>query len=199
MSDLTPAMDVAIGADRALLFVAVEINLPGYDLRLLDGAGEVPLFGHVFRGRDPLYGTLASGESIRDGLGDQAPAVKLTLLPPTSTAAATLASAAMQGSRVRIWLGVLNALTGLPVPDPTVLFDGEIDVPTMKWSMRGREVEYRVASVFERFFELEEGIRLSDSHHQAIWPGELGLGFVTGVADQVFWGMERPTSVRVTK
>lgn len=199
MSDLTPAMEAALAAPRALMFGALEINFPGYDLRLLDGSAEIVLFGETFCGRDPQFGTLASIDTIKDGIGDQAPAKKITLLPPTGAAAATLAAATMQGSRVRAWLGVLDAQSGQPIPDPITLFDGEIDVPVMKWSTRGREVEYRVVSVFERFFELEEGIRLSDSHHQAVWPGELGLEFVTGVAEQVFWGMDRPNSVTVKK
>ena len=190
MSELSAEMDVAIAADRALVFGAIEINFPGYDLRLLDGAGEVPLFSSVFVGRDATYGTIGSIEPLKDGVGDQAPVVKLTLLPPSDTATATLAAATMQGSRVRMWVGVLNPATGLPVPDPYLVFDGEIDVPTLKWSQGGREIEYRIVSVFERFFELEEGIRLSDSWQQDHWPGELGLAFVTGVAEQVPWGTE---------
>jgi len=190
VTELTPEMDAAIAADRALVFGAVEINFPGQDVQLLDGSAEVPMFSSVFRGKDPDFGTIGSVDPIKDGTGDQAPAVKLTLLPPDETATATLGSAAMQGSRVRMWLGVLDPVTGLPVPDPYVLFDGEIDVPTLKWTMRGREVEYRVGSVFEGFFELEEGIRLSDSWHQDVWEGELGLSFVTGVAEPVPWGTE---------
>lgn len=190
MSELTTELEAAIAADRALIFGAVEINFPDDDLRLLDGSAEVPLFGETFRGRDPTFGTIAAIEPLKDGGGEQAPVVKLTLLPPSDAAAATLASASMQGSRVRMWMGVLDRATGLPVPDPYLAFDGEIDVPTIKWTMRGREVEYRIVSVFERFFELEEGIRLSDAWHQDVWPGELGLAFVTGVAEQVPWGME---------
>ena len=64
--DLSPAMEAALAADAVRFFIAVEMNLPGYDLRLLDGdldRGEVlvdervldqvghDLFaGHVLRG-----------------------------------------------------------------------------------------------------------------------------------------------------
>jgi hypothetical protein len=195
MSDLTAGMETAIAADRALLFGALEINFPAYDLRLLDGSAEIVMDGNKFTGRDDTFGTIGAIKLPKDGVGDQAPTISLTLLPPTSTAAASLGSAAMQGSRVRIWLGVLDRTTGIPVPDPLLLFDGEIDVPTLKWSVRRREVEYRVVSVFDKFFDLEEGIRLSDSSHQTYFPGELGLAFVTGVAEPVFWGMDRPSAV----
>ena len=95
-------------------------------------------------------------------------------------------------------MGVVDMLTGLVVPDPMVLFDGEIDVPTLRWRQRGREVEYRVVSVFEKFFDQEEGIRLSDSHHQSLWPGELGLSYVTGVTEQVYWGADAPAPTVTT-
>lgn len=190
MGEMTPALAAAIAADRALLFGAIEINFPGYDLRLVDGSAELMMGGEKFVGRDPTFGTISSIDSLTDGAGDQAPRVSLSLLPPSDTAAASLASAPMQRSRVRFWLGVLDMPTGIVVPDPLLLFDGELDVATMKWGMRTREVEYRIVSVFERFFDLEEGIRLSDSWHQSVWPGELGLSFVTGVTENVPWGTD---------
>lgn len=198
MGEMTPAMAAAIAAERPLLFGAVEINFPGYDLRLLDGSAEVEFGGNTFRGKDAVYGVLAAVKELSDGTGDQAPALTITQLPPSDSAATSLASADMQGSRVRLWLGVLDMLTGLVVPDPLLLFDGEVDVPTLKWMLHGREVEYRCTSVFEKFFDNEEGIRLSDSHHQSVWPGELGLGFVTGVASSVFWGVASPTPTVTT-
>lgn len=198
MGEMTPALQSALRSERPLIFGALEINLPGYDLRLLDGSGEIMIAGNKFVGRDPTFGTIASVKSISDGNSDQAPTMAIALLPPSNTARTTLASSAMQGSRVRIWMGVVDMASGQVVPDPMVLFDGEIDVPTMNWAMRRREVEYRVVSVFEKFFDLEEGIRLSDSHHQAVWPGEKGLEYVTGVTESVFWGQETPQSSMVS-
>lgn len=192
MTEMTSGLEAALQQPRALVFGALEINFPGHDLRLLDGSGELVIDGHTFAGRDPTFGTIASCKPVTDGNPDQAPTLTIGLLPPSATAAASLASAAMQGSRVRLWMGVVDMITGLVVPDPMVLFDGEIDVPTLRWRERSREVEYRVVSVFEKFFDQEEGIRLSDSHHQALWPGELGLNFVTGVTQSVYWGAQAP-------
>lgn len=194
MTELTPGLEAALQQPRALLFGALEINFPDHDLRLLDGSGELVIGGNTFVGRDPTFGTIASCKPVTDGNADQAPTLTVSLLPPSGTAAATLASAAMQGSRVRLYMGAVDMMTGLVVPDPKVLFDGEIDVPTLRWRTRAREVEYRVVSVFEKFFDQEEGIRLSDSHHQALWPGELGLAFVTGVTQPVYWGAQPPVS-----
>ncbi len=46
----------------------------------------------------------------------------------------------------------------------------------------------------ERLFQIEEGRRLSDAFHQKVWPGELGLGFVTDVETWVPWGQALDTS-----
>jgi hypothetical protein len=196
MSELTPQMQAALGQVRARVFGAVQVDLPNYTLRLIDGAGA---FANApwssFVARDDTFGVLHSVDAISDGTGDQAPAVRLTLLPGTSAAAASLASAEMQGSRVRFWLGVVDAATGIVVPDPYLLFDGELDVPTLKWGQNSRSLEWTVVSVFAKFFDLEEGARLADSYHQSIWPGETGFIGVTGVDEQIYWGMDTPSGV----
>lgn len=196
MSELTPQMRTAFDRVRARVFGAVQVDLPDYTLKLIDGAGA---FANApwnsFAARDARFGVLHSVDAISDGTGDQAPAVRLTLLPASSAAAAELASAAMQGARVRFWLGVVEAETGIVVPDPYLLFDGEVDVPTLKWGQNARSLEWTVVSVFARFFDLEEGARLADSYHQSIWPGETGFVGVTGVDEQLYWGMDSPSGV----
>ncbi len=195
MAELTLAMQTALAAPVVRIFGAVEINLPGYDLRLIDGPAAFKAAPwNAFRGRDPVYGTLTAIDSLTDGIGDEAPKVSITLTPASGVAAGQLSAASLQGSPTRMWLGVVDVATGMVVPDPYLLFDGVLDVPTLNWG-RTRTVDYEIASVFERFFDLEEGIRLSDSWHQSVWPGELGLAFVTGVAETVPWGTDNLGSV----
>jgi hypothetical protein len=50
MSALTAAMDTALAADRVILFGAVQIDLPSYTLRLLDGMSELTFNGGTFVG-----------------------------------------------------------------------------------------------------------------------------------------------------
>lgn len=192
MSALASGMDAALAADRATIFGAVEIVLPGKTIRLLDGAGAVSFGGSVFTGDDPIYGVLGAITDLTDGTGDEVPAISLTLLPPNDTAAATLAAATMQGAAVKLWLGVLDPATGLVVPDPYLAFLGEVDVPTIKSGSSGREVDYEIVSVMERLFEDDEGTRLADGFHQSIWPGETGLAAVTGIEQPVYWGVDPP-------
>ena len=122
----------------------------------------------------------------------------LTLLPPTTTAAAALARADVQGSSVMLWLGLLNPLTGLLVDDPELVFLGEIDVPTLRVGKGTRAIDYAVVSFEDRTFDDDEGFRLNDGFHQTVWPGEQGLVFLPYVGDQMPWGSDAPRPVNVT-
>lgn len=195
MSQFTPAVDAALAAPVATIFGALQIELPDYTLRLL--SGPAALKGapwSSFVGRDPTFGIWAAVADIRDGGGDEAPRISITLFPASDAAAATLAAPNMQGSKVSIWLGVVNPLTGEPIPDPALIFLGSLDVPRLVSGTGSRQLEYEVASVFEWMFDEEEGRRLADTFHQSIWPGELGFAFVTGVVDQVYWGRQAPVT-----
>lgn len=192
MTQMTPQLDAALAGFAPTIFGAVEILLPGYALRLIDGAGQVSFGGNTFLGRDTTFGVIDSVDVIADGTGDEAPQVTLTLLPASDAAAASLAAASMQGSEVQIFLGALDPATGLVIPDPMLVFLGILDVPTLKASASSRTLEYTIASVFENFFSDDEGARLSDTFHQSVWPGELGLSYVTGVDETVVWGADTP-------
>lgn len=193
MSALTPAMDTALAADNPIIFGALQIDLPGYALCLLDGAGQLAFNSQTFVGRDSTFGVLSAIDSLDDGFGDTAPAISITLLPSTDAAAATLADAAMQGSRVRLWIGAVTRATGAVIADPLLLFDGELDQPVLTLGQGKRVLEYECVSSMERLFDGDEGFRLSDANHQRIWPGETGLANMTGLTRKVYWGVAGPT------
>jgi hypothetical protein len=197
MSQFTPAMADAMGARSVLMFCAVEIALPSYNLRLLSGPGEVSFAGRTFRGKDETYGVLGGVEEIADSEDGEAPEITITILPPTMTSAALLASPAAQFSAVTIWVGALDLVTGSVIPDPLVVFAGEVDVPTLTGDENSRALQYSVTSVFELLFEVDEGANLNNSFHQSVWPGELGLEYVTEVQRQLPWGAETPRPAAV--
>jgi uncharacterized membrane protein YgcG len=188
MSDLTPQMQVALGADTSTIFLCGELNLPDYDLRLLEASGEVTFGGVTFKGYDEKYGVIDSVDAPSDGFGDQAPQLSFTINPPDATAVAELSNPTMQGSRIRIWLGAIDPDTKGVVADPLLLFDGELDVPSLAIDKSTREVTYDCVSAFEILFENEEGSRLSDSNQQEFWPGDTGLSDVTGIVKTILWG-----------
>lgn len=192
MGQLTPALASALAEVRPLLFGAVEINLPDYDLLLLDGSAEIMVGDRKFVGKDDIFGTIESISKIKDGGGESAPVLTLTLLPASDGALATLANAQMQGSPVLLRMGVVNRITGLVVPDPYLLFSGELDVPTIKWGQNSQRLEYKIISVFDRFFQVEEGRRLASSFHRWVWPDETGMDDVTDVELPQPWGEDMP-------
>lgn len=189
MTNLTPALDAALRGLSPLVFGAISFELPEYTLNLLDGAGVLTFGGKTYVGEDATYGVLSDVDELSDGTGDSAPAFQVTLLPNGEAAAASLASPTMQGSRVTVWVGVVNPATGQPIPDPHLIFLGELDVPTLASEEHGRRLDYEVVSVFERLFEGDESARLSPGHHRSIFPNEAGLDFVTGVDQPVYWGV----------
>ena len=71
MTSLTTALDNELKTFAPTIFGAVEILLPGYTLRLLDGAGAVTFDGRTFVGRDATFGVLAAASTLSDGSGDE--------------------------------------------------------------------------------------------------------------------------------
>jgi hypothetical protein len=193
---LDPALQSALSKPSVLLFGAIKIELPGYTLRLLDGAGSLVVNGETYVGLDETFGSLAGMSELSEELGDGAPEVTVTLNPPGLSAAAVLAHPGMQGGRAQIIVGAADPVSGVSIGTPEVLFLGEIDVPTINLDPNGaRTVEFTIVSVFERLFEVEEGQRASNGWHQSICPGELGLEFMTGTDVNLYWGVKAPSGI----
>lgn len=187
---LTPQMSAALAAADLTLFGCLKIELPAYTIRLLDGSAELLINGEPYVGCDPSFGTVALGENFSDGDPSQAPHLNLTFYPPDDASAVTLSSPAYQGSAVTLMVGLVDAGTGLVVPDPVVLFAGELDTTTLTISRGQRAVAVEVVSALERCFEQDEGARLNDGFHKSIYPGEQGLEFVTVDPTNLPWGAE---------
>jgi hypothetical protein len=180
------------GGKNTFLFVAVEVDLGNGFLRLLDGASEVTFSGRTFTGLDPTFGTLASLDAVTDGFGDTAPSLRLGINPASPSASAILCAPDMQTRSVLIWLGAFDTATGTVVPDPLLIFNGEVDQGILRVGMGTRALTLECVSVWERLFEDREGVRLTNAYHQTVWPGELGLEFVTAVTRSLPWGSDLP-------
>jgi hypothetical protein len=199
MSQLSPAMAAALAESRVLLFGAVRIALPNYTIRLLDGSGALPIGNEIYQGRDATYGVLDTIEGIEESLGAEAPTLSIGLIPASDAALAALVDPSVQGAEVQVMVGVVNLSTGQPVGIPYQVFVGELDVPTITWGENDLRLEYRVISVAERFFQIEEGRRLSSAFHQSVWPGEKGLDYCTDVEITLPWGQAVDNSVIYTR
>lgn len=194
---ISTQMVVAASQDAYVGFTAVRITLATATICLLDGSGVVAFAGSTFVGEDPVYGVLAGVEEIDDGGEDDAPRARVRLNPPNLAAMSALAAAGNQGAPVEIWEGFVDQATGLAVETPDLAFEGFYDQPI--WSPGSLEIEIDCGSVFELFFENDEGARLTDSNHQATCPGELGFQYVIeNMRRKLPWSVAdapRPTSI----
>lgn len=190
---LTPSMLAALGQSHVRMTGLIKIDLPGHVIRLCDG-GFVDWDGERYNCIDDTFGTIDSIDALEDGIGDEAPGGRLTFFPATTAAVVDLSSPEYQGSRIRIWLAVLDPVSGAVIPDPDLLFDGELDITVFNEGLGERSLDMEFVSAAERLFEVQEGARLSDAFHQEIWPGERGLANVTGITKKVYWGGEAPQS-----
>lgn len=191
---LTPQMSAALRAGKSPLAPLVEVALPGYTMRHLVGSGEVMFDVNKFVGMDPIFGVLVAAGNLKDGIADEAPDWALTFAPPSEASVDELTAATAQGGEVSGWLGVIDRLTGLLLPDPIQLFAGELDVARVRVGKGTLTAEWRCTSALEAFHDQEVGARLSDSWHRAVWPDETGLANMTGIERTSFWGVSSPPS-----
>lgn len=168
------------------------IDLPGsVTLRLTDG-GAVRWGADTFTGRDATFGAIDSIDALAEGVGEEVPALELVLLPPTTTAAATLCAPAQQNSPATFWLAEIDRDTAEVTGTPEVLFSGFIDQSTLTVGRDRRQLSVSVVSMLERLLALNIGNSLSPTFHKSVWSGETGHDNATGLGRAVAWGVEAP-------
>jgi hypothetical protein len=168
-----------------------KITLPGRTLLLCDG-GMVRWGGETYFSEDVEFGTIGAFGLQPDGLGGLAPGGQLTFIPASGAAAAALANPAFQNSRMQFWLAEMVRQTGFVVGSPVSLFDGLLKTATIRSARGTRRVEIPFVSRADRLFRNNQGNVCSDSFHQSVWPGELGLVNATGVPTTRAFGIEGP-------
>lgn len=161
---------------------------PGGDVRLCDG-GTLVFDSERYATTDLTFGALAGFETISEGVGDEAPAGMLTFAPNPAAAPEDVNGPALQGSRIRMWIGEIDRDTGLLVGDPDLQLDSLVDVTRLKLARGKRALEVEIVSRAERLFLLMEGNVLSGEFHRRIYPSETGLDNALGVPTVVAWGV----------
>lgn len=182
-------LETALEAPRPLCFYAAKFVFPAATVRLLSGEATIEIDGETYTGGDETYGVMADLEPLEDGGGVEAPSVRIVLQPPSPSVWTTLRDPAVQGSAVTLFEGVLDPTTGVVVAAPEPIFIGEFDTVQATFERGALSLLLDVVTVFDRFFEEEEGARLCDPWHQTYWPGEKGLDQVTGISKRLPWGV----------
>jgi hypothetical protein len=182
---------MALNSSVLLLAGLVEMQLPSRTVRICDG-GFVQWGANLFTSSDSAFGTIESVEAISEGLGDEAPGARLTLLPVSTADAAALFQSNAQGKPIKFWLAEVNRATGAVVGTPELLFWGMIDSMGIYLAKSSRRVEVEFVAASERLFMIREGNVLTSRFHQDAFPGELGFDHCTGNGIQVPWGTVGP-------
>lgn len=171
----------------------VKLEFPDGDVRLCDGAF-FTFNAELYKEADATFGSIGSVEALSEGVGDEVPALQMTLLPPGSSEPADLQQVGMQRSRVRFWIGEYIVATGAISGTPDLMFDGQLDQSSLEVDATERRLAVSVVSTAERLFERNSGNSLNPVFHKAIWPGELGHDNATGLGIPVAWGTTSPSA-----
>lgn len=177
--------------DIVTLSGLIKIELPEATLLICDGAF-VKWASDTFFSSDANFGSIGAIEPLSEGVGDSAPALRLTFLPVDTAAAADLSQPSWQGSRVRMWIGEVSLTTNQVVGTPELMFDGQTDSTELVIGRGKRELVMDIVSAAERLFVIDEANTLSDRFHQSLYPGERGEENATGVGVGVAWGTAGP-------
>lgn len=167
----------------------VKIELPTNTVRLCDG-GFIVFDGETYTSVDPTFGTIASLAALTEGVGEEIPALELSLNPAASSAPADLSQPGFQRAAVRLWIGEYDVGAGTLVGDPDLLFYGQIDQSVLRVGRSVRDLAMTIVSTLERLFMRNEGNSLSSAFHKSVWPGETGHDNATGLTVPVAWGVE---------
>lgn len=165
---------------RAIL---VRLDLPGQTYFLTDG-GFVIWGGDTYYGRHPTLGIFSSVSGLTSGIANQTTRVDIRVLPKSIAALSILNGATIQGCRVRVWRGAIDFQTGLIIGEPTLRFDGTIDLPRLQIGMEwGCTLECGTQAA--RQLEPNADWRQNHAFHVLRWSDEMGLIKVSGVVKAV--------------
>ena len=182
---------MALGDDVIWLAGLIEMQLPTGTIRVSDCAA-VKWGSTLYDGVDAAFGSIATLAETEEGIADELPAWQMTFHPPADADAVTIANPAFQGARVICNLAEINPATGLVTGTPDLVFDGIIDVPTLRMGKNSRAVDFSVVGRTDKLFLLREGNTLSSAFHKSVWPGENGFENATGIELAVAWGVKSP-------
>ena len=177
-------------APRLMLVGLAEFMLPTRPVRLCDG-GFVYFEGHKFTSIDEDFGAIQSVENIALGVGDKAPAFRLTFAPKSTAAAADLSRPSFQGAKIRFWKARVDEATGA-VMQSRLLAVALLDQTRLRVGKGSRTLVMDCVSENDRLFSRNRGNCLSPRFHKSIWPDELGLDNATGAIVTDAWGVEAP-------
>lgn len=144
---------------------------------LWSGIGEIDFDGKTWVG----VGNLAGIEQVKETSQIEATGVRVFLSGIDATLRSLVLDEVRQGDIGTIYIGFIDD-TGAVVADPTVAFEGYLDVPTI--SDNGADI--RITIQYEnrlRDLERVREFRYTNESQQVLHPGDRGFEYVAGLQD----------------
>lgn len=191
--NLTAALATAFDSGSVKPIVFAFFDFPGGAVRFWSGSGDKVLTGYSDANLNGTYtglgdlGALQLPEESSDG---SASGAVFTLSGLESTSTSLALDQNYQNSPCFVWIGALDSSDQV-IADPYLQMSGLMDVmemtddgSTASISIRAEGFAYGVGPSNRRY---------TDEDQKREFPGDLGFGFVAGLADrQIYWGLYAP-------
>lgn len=169
----------------------LKIELPSHTVLLTDG-GVTEWAGDTYTAYDEVLGSLASIDTIAEGVSGEIPALELQFASPGPVAVSSLSDGAIQQSAVRLWVAEFDVETGEVIGTPELRFIGFVDQPQVSFAFRQFTVTITAVPQLELLFFKDTGNGLSSTFHKALYAGELGHDNASGLTIPIAWGVASP-------
>lgn len=184
--------------DRTVTLVwLMKFEAPGGDVNLCDGGFVYFDAGggsEKYEDRHATFGTLVVGDEAEAAFGDMAESGTLRFAPAPGAALTDWLTNDLRESRVRFWLGVLDA-DGKTVTDAKQAHDLLVDTVAREIGADGStRLVLSLVGRAEKLFLVNEGNVCSERFHKSVWSGEDGFNNCTDTPQPVAWGIAAPPS-----
>lgn len=179
---ITSNMLTQLSAKEVELFLALKLNFDSGTIALWTGYGDITFGSQLYTGA----GTLLGFSTVEETSEIAARGAQVTLDGIQTSIVSLALTESYQGRQALIYLGALSS--GSVVADPTLIFDGRMDVMTIEDSGETCSISLTLES---RLIDLERArVRRYTPEDQKInFPNDKGLDFVSDLTDKVVqWG-----------
>lgn len=165
-----------------VMVTMVDLDIPGDRIRAHDGVGTLTWDGYSWTGVG-MYGGL---ESVNETLDIVSQPLRLTLSGVDASLVTDAMTTAYHRQPATVYLGFLDHDTGAWKANPEVTWEGFMDVMEV-------EIDHGTATInltCENELMISPGpSRYTDECQQALYPGDLGLEFMTSISGYAAkWG-----------
>lgn len=179
---ITSSMLAQLQAKEVELFLAIKLSFDTGTIALWTGYGDITFGSQLYTGA----GTLLGFSAIRESSEIIASGAQITLDGIETSIVSLALTENYQGRQAVIYLGALS--NGSVVADPTLIFDGRMDVMSIEDNGDNCSISLTLES---RLIDLERArVRRYTPEDQKInYPNDKGFDFVSDLTDKVVkWG-----------